>query len=145
MERREASELLRRALGIEEPQPEVQRLCRLWGGMGDVLELRVAGRAPLIAKRIRMPGKCSSIGDRRKKDSYEVEARFYEGGHAERLLAAGCTLPKPLLVERKGDGQLTILMEKLDGRNSSMGDAEMRSMLTWLATCVAPLPRLHRA
>jgi len=133
MDSDEARLLLSRAFGEDIGTAEVRRMCRLWGGMGDVLELR-AGKRIAVAKRIRMPGDCSSIGDKRKKDSYEVEANFYEGGHAERLLALGCALPQPFFVERKGDGELTILMAKLVGRSGGMSCDEMRSLLRWLAT-----------
>jgi hypothetical protein len=62
------------------------------------------------------------------------QANFYERGHAARLLAAGCALPRPMLVERAGDGQLTIVMDKLTGRSGSMGEKQMKSLLKWLAT-----------
>lgn len=75
MDAGEASALLSRAVGVDVGQVEVRRMCRLWGGMGDVLELRAASRVA-VAKRIRMPRDCSSIGDQRKKDSYEVEVKL---------------------------------------------------------------------
>jgi len=64
MDAGEASALLSRAVGVDVGQVEVRRMCRLWGGMGDVLELRAASRVA-VAKRIRMPRDCSSIGDQR--------------------------------------------------------------------------------
>lgn len=39
-------------------------------------------------------------------------------GHAERLLAAGCTVPRPLHVEHGPDGVI-ICMTKLEGREPS--------------------------
>ena len=53
-----------------------------------------------------MPARCTSVGDERKRLSYEVEACFYAGGHAARLLAAGAAVPRPLLVDRGGAGEL---------------------------------------
>ena len=62
-----------------------------------------AGAPPLsiVAKRVELPAVCSSIGDQRKKDSYDVEASFYSRGHAERLIAAGAVVPFPLHVEHR--------------------------------------------
>ncbi|CAJ1407067.1 unnamed protein product [Effrenium voratum] len=84
----------------------------------------------IVAKRIELPSSCSSIGDQRKKDSYDVEAAFYQNGHAERLIAAGCQVPCPLHVERGKDG-LTICMTHLEGRSSHPRGKE--AFLKWLA------------
>ena len=61
-----------------------------------------AGAPPLsiVAKRVELPAVCSSIGDQRKKDSYDVEASFYSRGHAERLIAAGAVVPFPPMLTR---------------------------------------------
>ena len=50
-------------------------VARLWGGMGYVYELTASpptGPLTVIAKRVRLPDRCESIGDQRKKASYEV-------------------------------------------------------------------------
>ena len=66
-----------------------KRMCGLWAGMGAVYELVVSADGvadfAIVAKRISLPKNCSSIGDRRKKDSYDCEAAFYAcgGGFAE--------------------------------------------------------------
>ena len=116
----------------------------LWAGMGAVYELAItqgANATPLvvIAKRISLPAQCNSIGDARKKTSYECEASFYANGHAERAIAAGCAVPRPLLVERHADGDVTIVMTKLAGRRvAQMAVAQTEVALRWLA-------RLHAA
>jgi hypothetical protein len=71
--------------------------------MGSVFRLTIicTGHQPLliIAKRVKLPTVCASIGDQRKKDSYDVEAAFYSNGHAEKLIAAGAMVPFPLHIE----------------------------------------------
>ena len=66
---------------------ETRSVARLWAGMGSVVELRVkAGEdtaATIMAKKVTLPKRCASIGDRRKKASYEVECNFYEKYAAE--------------------------------------------------------------
>ncbi|KAK7230832.1 phosphotransferase [Aureococcus anophagefferens] len=61
---------------------ETRSVARLWAGMGSVVELRVkAGEdtaATIVAKKVTLPKRCASIGDRRKKASYEVECNFYD-------------------------------------------------------------------
>ena len=54
-----------------------KRIASLWAGMGNVWELAVSsdGGRPLtiIAKKVELPRVCDSIGDQRKKDSYDVD------------------------------------------------------------------------
>ena len=112
-------------------------VARLWGGMGNVYELTVSSsQGPdlaIMAKRIKLPSNCTSIGDQRKKDSYDVEAAFYSNGHAERLIKAGCVVPFPLFVEHSRDDGLTICMTKLEGRSGSMDESQMKAVMGWLA------------
>ena len=114
-----------------------KRMCGLWAGMGAVYELVVSADGipdfAIVAKRISLPKNCSSIGDRRKKDSYDCEAAFYAcgGGFAERLIKAGAAVPFPLLVERTP--ALTICMTKLVGRSGSMHGEQTAAALSWLA------------
>ena len=72
-----------------------------------------AGAPPLsiVAKRVELPAVCSSIGDQRKKDSYDVEASFYSRGHAERLIAAGAVVPFPPMLTRTSQSLRAVLTD----------------------------------
>jgi len=145
----EAEQLVKLALpafpqaGLPALSPEaIQRvtatsMARLWGGMGAIYELQVVSKgktvASAIAKRVRMPADCTSIGDRRKKASYEVEAAFYGRGHAERLIAAGCSVPVPLVVETSRADGVTICMSKLPGAKARLDEAHSQAVLRSLA------------
>ena len=87
---------------------------RLWAGMGTIYELS-CGDQRIIAKVVKLPKRCDSVGDRRKAKSYECEAAFYRDGYAAQLLDAGVVVPRPLHVEARSDG-VTIVMSRLDGR-----------------------------
>jgi len=112
-------------------------VARLWKGMGSVHELRIRTQegedVVFLAKRIQLPKKCSSLGDRRKKDSYEVEATFYSKGHAEEMIQAGCPVPFPLLVDHSRGSGLTICMTKLHGLPGRLNEEQSRAALSWLA------------
>ena len=113
----------------------------LWAGMGSVEEIRAQtaehGTITFVAKVIRLPQRCTSVGDQRKADSYDVEAAFYNGGHAAKLISAGCRVPRPLIVER--GTPLVICMTKVPGRaDLSMDERQTGAALQWLA-------RLHAA
>ena len=177
MDKQEAVALVKRSLpkfaaaglpplsvdAIAAVQPK--RIASLWAGMGSVWQLHVststAGAPPLsiVAKRVELPAVCTSIGDQRKKDSYDVEAAFYSRGHAERLLAAGALVPYPLVrvrararararvrvsskrhptqvpyplhVEHRPGEGVTICMTRVEGRSSHRGDSE--AFVAWLA------------
>ena len=149
MDKQEAVALVKRSLpkfataglpplsvdAIAAVQPK--RIASLWAGMGSVWQLNVststAGTPPLsiVAKRVELPAVCTSIGDQRKKDSYDVEAAFYSRGHAERLLAAGALVPYPLHVEHRPGEGVTICMTRVEGRSSHRGDSE--AFVAWLA------------
>jgi len=111
-------------------------IASLWAGMGAVYQLVLEcsdKRQPvsIVAKRVELPRVCDSIGDQRKKDSYDVEAAFYARGHAQRLRAAGALVPFPLHVDAgRGEG-VTICMTQLAGRSSHRGDSE--AFICWLA------------
>ena len=83
-----------------------------------------------VAKRIKLTRNCNSVGDQRKKDSYDVEAAFYSAGHAERLIQAGCAVPFPLHVERSREDGLTLCMTKLVGQSASI-DERRRMDRAW--------------
>jgi len=111
-------------------------IASLWAGMGSVYALTIkctdGPPVTIVAKRIELPSVCDSIGDQRKKDSYDVEAAFYSRGHAERLIGVGARVPFPLHVEAaRGEG-LTICMTKLDGCHTMRGASE--AFVRWLAT-----------
>ena len=111
----------------------------LWAGFGSVVELtlELGPRAPVafVAKKIKLPADCRSIGDRRKKASYECEAVFYAArGLAERLHSAGCGVPRPLGVSRDASGCVTVLMTKLVGHPGALNEPRSKRALTWLAT-----------
>lgn len=112
-------------------------VARLWGGMGSVFEITVTtttgSTVTIVAKRIKLPHRCTSVSDKRKKDSYDVEAAFYRNGHAEQLICAGCRVPFPLFVENsRGDG-LTICMSKLEGKAGWMDELQTKAVMSWLA------------
>eukprot|EP00913_Durusdinium_trenchii_P031237 g29248.t1 len=99
--------------------------------MGSVYRITATGAKikpqSIVAKRVQLPKHCDSIGDQRKKDSYDVEAAFYQKGHAERLIDAGCLVPFPLHVEHSRGEGVTICMTELEGgaamqRLRSLGD-----------------------
>eukprot|EP00927_Polykrikos_kofoidii_P062300 TRINITY_DN57106_c0_g1_i1.p1 TRINITY_DN57106_c0_g1~~TRINITY_DN57106_c0_g1_i1.p1 ORF type:complete len:361 (+),score=56.13 TRINITY_DN57106_c0_g1_i1:94-1176(+) len=111
-------------------------IASLWAGMGAVYSLSIthsAGGPPIeiIAKKVQLPKKCTSMGDQRKKDSYDVEAAFYSHGHAERLIASNALVPFPLHVEKSPCEDVTICMTQLDGSSQSRGQPE--TFVVWLA------------
>jgi hypothetical protein len=107
---------------------QARSIASLWAGMGNVYKLTISSSAlqsplAIVAKRVELPRVCSSIGDQRKKDSYDVEAAFYARGHAERLIAAGALVPFPLHVEAtRGEG-VTICSAPAVGLDSPRPDA----------------------
>jgi hypothetical protein len=111
-------------------------IASLWAGMGNIYRLTVKTAAgdsvAIVAKRVDMPDVCDSIGDQRKKDSYDCEAAFYSKGHAERCIKAGAMVPHPLYVEQAGRGaNVTICMSQVEGRSSARGDT--MAFVEWLA------------
>ena len=78
-------------------------IARLWAGMGSIEELTCCSSSKtttasttIIAKRIRCPhpdsdtDKQISFGDRRKAESYRVEAHWYESHANDPALAPVC-------------------------------------------------------
>ncbi|CAE7405074.1 unnamed protein product [Symbiodinium natans] len=113
---------------------KVKAIASLWAGMGCVYDLMVTskrGVQHVVAKRVQLPKRCDSIGDQRKKDSYDVEAAFYQKGHAERLISAGCMVPFPLHVEHSRGEGVTICMTKVEGKPSHPRGAD--AFVAWLA------------
>jgi hypothetical protein len=125
----------------------VRQMSRLWGDMGGLYELRVAhggvaaaAAFPVLCKYFVVPAGRLSFGDRRKRDSFDVEARFYEDqGLASELRAkAACRVPVPLLVHRGRASGPTILMSKVPG---STGRGELQLAAT--SAAAVTLARLH--
>lgn len=48
-------------------------------------EITTGTMQTFVVKKVVLPSDCTSIGDERKKQSYECEAHFYENGMASRL------------------------------------------------------------
>lgn len=108
----------------------------LWAGMGSVFDIKITRKSEscelrVIAKYVRLPARCSSVGDQRKKASYAVEAAFYAQGHAQRLIAAGACVPFPLHIDTSRSCGVTICMTRLDGSSSCRGDS--LAFVEWLA------------
>jgi hypothetical protein len=118
----------------------------LWAGMGHVYKLTILpkGEISIIAKCVELPQVCGSIGDQRKKDSYDVEAAFYSKGHAEKLIVAGAIVPVPLHVQGgNGAKDVTICMTQLEGRSSHAGDT--LAFVGWLSRLHATYWGVQRA
>ncbi len=120
--------------GCEGDAWKAKSIQRLWAGMGTIYELS-CGDERIIAKVVKLPKRCDSVGDRRKAKSYECEAAFYSQGYATQLLDAGVVVPRPLHVEARADG-VTIVMSRLDGRP---GAFDRRGT----ETALAALAKLH--
>ncbi len=104
---------------------------QLWAGMGHIYELQ-CGDERIVAKVVKLPKRCDSVGDRRKAKSYECEAAFYRDGYAAQLLDAGVVVPRPLHVEARSDG-VTIVMSRLDGRPGAFDRRGTEAALSSLA------------
>eukprot|EP00929_Paragymnodinium_shiwhaense_P030818 TRINITY_DN17394_c0_g1_i2.p1 TRINITY_DN17394_c0_g1~~TRINITY_DN17394_c0_g1_i2.p1 ORF type:complete len:357 (+),score=44.07 TRINITY_DN17394_c0_g1_i2:93-1163(+) len=112
---------------------KAKSVATLWAGMGAVYEVTAENTAgppvTIVAKRIQLPEKCKSIGDQRKKDSYDVEGAFYSKGHAEALVKAGAIVPLPLHVDKSRGAGLTVCMSRLMGS----GRGKPETFIAWLA------------
>jgi hypothetical protein len=116
---------LPRTAAQEISRVKTSSVARLWAGMGSVVELELSVPTPIaiIAKRVSWSVDALSLSDRRKRDSYVVEANFYGNGHAERLYRAGCKLPRALITQHRPDG-ITIVMSKVQGERAHLSHAE---------------------
>ena len=127
---------------------------RLWAGMGNIYEVQCYSggnegnrTTTLIVKYVhpRLPSKPSqlSIGDKRKLDSYLVEANFYEYYAKSFLEDYDVPLPMPYYVERQLDNPtfptIIICMGELYSsipRNTTLRDndgGENVGVVRWLA------------
>lgn len=123
---------------------EVGVVQELWSGYGAIVRYGVEGsaRESVIVKRVAPPssgahprGWNTDRSHRRKLESYQVEARWYENYSGR--CGAGCRVPECLAVEREGAGVL-LLLEDLDAsgfaeRRKVVTPAELRACLRWLA------------
>ena len=99
--------------------------------MGAVHELSAATGDAVVVKRIDLPADSPalSVGDRRKRKSYECEAAFY-AHFAARAIAAGALVPQHLLQDFSADGRaLSIVMSRLEPCRS----VEVDEAAEWLA------------
>jgi len=142
MKRKELVEVTKRCLSnmdakdpakkeLQDPDScTITTLCSLWGGMGHIYRIGTC----LIVKHICLPQKQSlSRGDQRKKDSYQVEANFYE--HVAPILDTELKLPRSYLVDRDYKGGMIIAMSNIDHESPSFGDwSYIQAVLRWLAT-----------
>lgn len=125
---------------LGEGDVSTKSLCRLWAGMGTILAVRAeAGSSTheFIVKHVVPPRRKSrSFGDRRKADSYLVEANFYEKLAPRLIEEHGLALPVPYHVERDGDNdEVIICMSRLDGSPAYLDTTEsINSVLDWLST-----------
>jgi hypothetical protein len=130
----EASRLLKHCRQGKDEQSDwqVKRTCSLWGGKGFVYEITTI--PPIIIKYVSESGDplAMSLSDRRKAESYQVEANFYERV-APFLLEKHLKIPRPLYVERR-ETQVVICMSKLTGETPYLQDPHTRAVLQWLAT-----------
>jgi hypothetical protein len=124
-------------LPLTENDLDIRNVCRLWAGMGyvyDISFLASGDEYHFIVKRIIPPPKNrQSFGDKRKADSYEVEANFYDYV-AQDLVEHGLAIPKPYFVEKEANGEITICMSRLDGSGGPSTDEQIQAVLRWMAT-----------
>ena len=121
----------------DESDLEISTVCTLWSGMGHIYRIKCPDQKQIIVKHVAAPRKNQSFGDKRKADSYQVEANFYEN-LAENLIENGVCLPKPLLVERnagKGKNEIVIAMAHVESEAEMdlSTDEPLKAVLTWLA------------
>lgn len=114
----------------------VKQVCRLWAGMGHVYELsfreRKNNNTRFIVKCVDPdPSQVDSIGGRRKANSYQVEANFYERYAEDLIDDHDLPLPRPLYVERNGN-QTILCMTKLESSSNISNNIE-KEVMKWLA------------
>jgi aminoglycoside phosphotransferase (APT) family kinase protein len=153
----------------DESDIHVSSICSLWSGMGHIYKVQLpASSTPaasvaaaaaasggrqqaakkattLVIKHVAAPrsNKDLSFGDRRKADSYQVEANFYDK-LATRLLMIQqhplCRVPSPYLVLRdagKGKNEIVICMSYVESNAKDVvsdDDEAVQAVLTWLAS-----------
>jgi Phosphotransferase enzyme family len=132
---------------------QVQTMCSLWSGMGHIYKVTLpttssndkrtaSGTAvvQLVVKHVAPPRSLQqSKGDRRKADSYQIEANFYEKLAPLLIRDHGLRLPEPFLVERdsgKAKNEIVIVMSHIEQSKSAdlLNEVFVKAVLEWLAT-----------
>jgi hypothetical protein len=120
---------------LEASDIKLSQLCRLWAGMGHIYNVSLwNGTVEFVVKHVAPPSRQKqSFGDRRKADSYQVEANFYHKLAASLQVDDGVCLPAPYLVEHgPADGEITICMSLLRG-DSIYNATDVQGALAWMA------------
>lgn len=125
---------------IEIQQVSYRSIARLWAGMGNIYRVTYSASPPksFIVKYIRpnLPGK-PSVGDKRKLDSYIVEANLYEKYAKMFIEDHNVRLPMPYKVERNMQSStkstIIICMQSLDDMGYDYDDVHERVM-HWMAS-----------
>lgn len=129
----------------------VQTVCSLWAGMGHIYKVTLPNSSSsklrqsvqLVIKHVAAPPGCklqqSPLGDRRKAESYHVEANFYERLAPSLLRDHGLRVPEPYWVEQRGGkakDEIVIVMSYIQSQRSAdlSDDSSVKAVLTWLAT-----------
>jgi len=130
MNNADALRLAQECLSPDIEKVSVRTIARLWSGMGSIYEVNAIGGRVMMVKYIE-PRLSNSmdLADRRKFDSYVVEAAFYENYAADFLQLHGICIPKPLKVQRN-DRTTIICMSQLDNANM---DNYAEGVILWLA------------
>lgn len=128
------------ASSLDEGAVSTKSLCRLWAGMGTILSVKAETNSStheFIVKHVVPPRRKSrSLSDRRKADSYLVEANFYEKLAPRLISKHGLALPVPYHVEvDDGNDEVIICMSWLDGSPAYLDSRDaVNSVLDWLST-----------
>ena len=115
----------------DEADLQVNTLCRLWGGKGHIYCVKYHEDA-FVLKHVAAPPKNMSLGDKRKADSYQVEANFYDRV-APNLIKRGIKLPQPLLVERDHGKYSNEILIGMTYEKAETGYVDTHEVLSWLA------------
>ena len=140
----------------DESDLSITTLCSLWGGMGHIYKITTTHPSySSIIKHVAPPrSQQPSFGDRRKADSYIVEANFYDRLAPLLIQEHGLNLPRPLLVERSStadkkakskhkdgsgcNGAIVIGMSFIEEHSRQYSnisrECTTKAVLTWLAT-----------
>jgi hypothetical protein len=125
---------------VERSSLRFTSLARLWSGMGylyrvDLVDSSSAASPyfPRVVKQIRLPSSLSSLGDRRKADSYQVEANFFEHVVPQLRNEYNVQVPETYHVERSKK-TISIVMSYVPAAGGgSLHTKNTRLVLSWLA------------
>jgi hypothetical protein len=153
--------VMQEILAHDKSNIQVTALCSLWSGMGHIYKVTVKTKIfattaasanevnkkntttmewQFVVKQVEprplRKGQQRSLGDRRKAESYQVEANFYEYLAPQLQASHGVLLPSPFFVERGGDTgeEVTIGMSLVKGGYmDSSRPSHVHAVLEWLA------------